>query len=132
LAAAAGGQLIVLYVNDPLLDAAAAAAAYDTKAIARQTDTELKRFCGKALDGSKLPARNIRYAVVFGNAAPEIVEAADSMGADLIVMGTRGLSGATRLVLGSTTEHVLRKAGVPVLAVPPGVKTRRRAVRQGR
>jgi hypothetical protein len=39
--------------------------------------------------------------------------------ADVIVMGTRGLSGIKRLVLGSTAEKVLQAATCPVLAVPP-------------
>jgi nucleotide-binding universal stress UspA family protein len=36
---------------------------------------------------------------------------------DLIVMGTHGRKGATRLVMGSVTEQVLRSAPCPVLAV---------------
>ena len=38
---------------------------------------------------------------------------------DLIVMGTHGLGGFDRWVLGSITEKVLRKAQVPILVVPP-------------
>ena len=38
---------------------------------------------------------------------------------DLIVMGTHGLGGFDRWVLGSVTEKVLRKAHVPILVVPP-------------
>src|SRR5262249_30873302 len=37
---------------------------------------------------------------------------------DLIVLGTHGLSGANRLLVGSTTLSVLQKTTVPVLAVP--------------
>ena len=39
--------------------------------------------------------------------------------ADLLVLGTHGRSGFQRLVLGSVAEKVLRKAGCPVLTVPP-------------
>jgi nucleotide-binding universal stress UspA family protein len=38
--------------------------------------------------------------------------------ADLIVLGTHGLGGFERLVLGSVTEKILRKAACPVLTVP--------------
>jgi nucleotide-binding universal stress UspA family protein len=41
------------------------------------------------------------------------------LGCNLIVMGTHGLTGATRVFLGSTTEKVLRHAHVPVLTIPP-------------
>lgn len=48
----------------------------------------------------------------------EILAHADRLPADLIVMGTHGRSGFQRLVLGSVTEKVLRKAKCPVLTVP--------------
>ena len=37
---------------------------------------------------------------------------------DLVVMGTHGRSGVERVLLGSTTEHVIRKTDFPVLAIP--------------
>jgi nucleotide-binding universal stress UspA family protein len=113
-----GARMIVLFVNDPLL-AAAAAATYDARAVAHSTDVELKRFVRKALAGRRVPAGSVRLSVAVGKPAQEIATAAEQLRADLVVMGTRGLSGAARLVLGSTTEQVLRRAGVPVLAVPP-------------
>lgn len=42
---------------------------------------------------------------------------AESLPADLIVMGTQGYRGLDRLVLGSVAEKVLRKARCPVLVV---------------
>jgi nucleotide-binding universal stress UspA family protein len=56
--------------------------------------------------------------VVEGNPAREILECAKRIAADLVVMGTHGASGFERLVLGSVTEKVLRKAPCPVLTVP--------------
>ena len=53
-------------------------------------------------------------------AAHVICTAAQQVVADLIVVGTRGRSGAARLLLGSVAEEVLRTASVDVLAVPPG------------
>jgi nucleotide-binding universal stress UspA family protein len=129
LAEASGGRVTALFVNDPLLGTAAAAAAYDTAAMARATDAELKKFVQQGLKGARLPAGSIRFAVTLGKAAPQIVKAARDLKADLIVMGTHGLGGASRLLLGSTTEHVLRKAGVPVLAIPPGATGSLRAAR---
>ncbi len=49
----------------------------------------------------------------------EIVQCAATWPADLIVMGTHGVSGFQHLVLGSVTEKVLRRAACPVLTVPP-------------
>lgn len=46
-----------------------------------------------------------------------IVDYAVQVGADVIVMGTHGRKGLQRYLLGSVTEHVLREAEQPVLAL---------------
>ena len=51
------------------------------------------------------------------HASQHIVEAARAWGADLIVVGTNGRRGLTRLLLGSVAEGVARAATVPVLLV---------------
>jgi nucleotide-binding universal stress UspA family protein len=53
-----------------------------------------------------------------------IVDAADEIDAALIVMGSRGLTGARELVEGSVSHEVAAHAGRPILIVPPP-KTRR-------
>lgn len=53
-----------------------------------------------------------------GAAAGQIVDAAADYGADLIVMGTRGRTGFSRIAsAGSTTERVVRLTEVPTLVV---------------
>jgi nucleotide-binding universal stress UspA family protein len=47
-----------------------------------------------------------------------ILSCASSLNADLIALGTHGRSGFERLMLGSVTEKVLRRAACPVLTVP--------------
>jgi nucleotide-binding universal stress UspA family protein len=56
--------------------------------------------------------------VTQGSVAGEIVRFANELPADLLVMGTHGRSGFDRLMLGSVTEKILRKAPCPVLTVP--------------
>jgi nucleotide-binding universal stress UspA family protein len=58
-----------------------------------------------------------------GNVGAAILDQAARLPADVIVMGTHGLSGFERLMLGSVTERVLRKASSPVLTVPPAAET---------
>jgi nucleotide-binding universal stress UspA family protein len=48
----------------------------------------------------------------------KILELARDLPADLLVMGTHGQGGLERLVLGSVTESVLRRAPCPVLTIP--------------
>ncbi|WP_254765138.1 universal stress protein [Natrinema marinum] len=52
-----------------------------------------------------------------GSPSHAIVAAADPSECDLIVMGTHGRGGIDRLLLGSVTECVVRRAAVPVLTV---------------
>lgn len=52
-----------------------------------------------------------------GSAAPEIVAAAASCGADQIVLGTRGMSAIGSLFMGSVAQRVAQLADVPVLLV---------------
>jgi nucleotide-binding universal stress UspA family protein len=61
----------------------------------------------------------VETLVECGYPVRHILERAASLPADLIVMGTHGRSGFERLVLGSVTEKVLRRAPCPVMAVPP-------------
>jgi nucleotide-binding universal stress UspA family protein len=55
--------------------------------------------------------------VAVGRPGPEILRAAETHDADLIVMGVRGRNAVDLAVLGSATQHVVRRAGCPVLAV---------------
>ncbi|MBN2643987.1 MAG: universal stress protein [Desulfuromonadaceae bacterium] len=55
--------------------------------------------------------------VVPGVAHEEIIKQAESLGADVIVMGTHGRSGFDHMLFGSTAERVVRKSKVPVLTV---------------
>lgn len=58
---------------------------------------------------------DITTATPTGSAKTGIVDYAESVGADLVVMGSRGRGGVERLMLGSVTEHVTRSSGVDVL-----------------
>lgn len=55
--------------------------------------------------------------VCTGVAAREIVETARSLDFDLIIISTHGHTGLKHVVLGSTTENVVRHAPCPVLVV---------------
>lgn len=50
----------------------------------------------------------------IGKPAPEILALAEEIGADLIIVGSKRLTPLERLILGSTSEHVMREAGCPV------------------
>jgi nucleotide-binding universal stress UspA family protein len=60
----------------------------------------------------------VETAVLGGSAAAAIVRYARANAIDLIVIGTHGRTGMSRVLLGSVAEAVLRLAPCPVLAVP--------------
>lgn len=59
----------------------------------------------------------VETQVVEGSPSRAIVDQARPGECDLVVMGTHGRGGIDRLLLGSVTERVVRRAPVPVLAV---------------
>jgi nucleotide-binding universal stress UspA family protein len=73
----------------------------------------LEQFLSPALELGL--ATSVRVAE--GGAAHEILRQARESDVDLVVMGTHGRGGFRRLVVGSVSEDVLRKAPCPVLTV---------------
>lgn len=67
----------------------------------------------------KLPV-NSELELVSGDPAEEIIRLANIYKADLVVVGSRGLTGMTRIVLGSVSTQVMEEAHCSVLVVKPG------------
>lgn len=72
------------------------------------------------LDGATVTSR-IHFFVHarIGKAAHEILALAREVGADLIIVGSHGLTGLERLVIGSTSEKIVREAGCTVEVARP-------------
>ena len=70
------------------------------------------------LSGARAPIAKFGHLIVEpGDAREAILKLAETLHADLIVMGSHGRSGLSRLVLGSVAESVVRRAPCPVLIV---------------
>jgi nucleotide-binding universal stress UspA family protein len=117
LARRSRGSLVVLFVNDPLL-VAAAAAAYDARTLAASSVRELRRFVTKAL-GPEPDVPSITLDTVVGSPVAAILTRARERHCDMIVMGTHGRSGPSRWLFGSVTRAVLKRTILPVMAIPP-------------
>lgn len=65
----------------------------------------------------------VRTHLALEAASRAIVEAAEQLGVDLIVMGTRGLTGMKHVLLGSVAERTVRLAPCPVMTVKEHVST---------
>lgn len=77
---------------------------------------QVRQFCESARRPADVPPEVL---VVEGYPARTITQQAQTINADLLVMGTHGRGGFDRLFLGSVTEKVMRSTDVPVLTVPP-------------
>jgi nucleotide-binding universal stress UspA family protein len=115
-AARFGSRLTVVSVVDPLL--AEAARVRLGQDLAKQETEPLREFVASTL--SKAAPAQTAFRTAIGDAASSILEVAAAEHADLIVMGTQGLGGIRKWLLGSTTERVLRRTKTSVLAVPFG------------
>ena len=118
LAARSKGHLVVIFVEDPML-AAAAAVAYDAKALTDKARKELRRLVERTIAPLRLPMSSVTLDVAVGKPHEEILWTADRLKCDVIVMGAHGYTGADKLMLGSTTHRILRRSALPVLATPP-------------
>jgi universal stress protein A len=127
LATRSHGHLSILYVNDPLLVAAAGIALHD-RTLATRNLAELRRLAESTVSPALLQPARLDDAVTSGTPADEITKAAKRRRCDLIVMGTHGLTGANKVLIGSTTHGVLTLTSVPVLAIPAGPGTSRALV----
>ncbi len=63
------------------------------------------------------PPVRVEYLLAQGSPAEEILRLTQTLSCDLVVMGTHGKTGLSRLLTGSVAEEVLRKALCPVLVV---------------
>jgi len=108
-------KLTLLHVLDPhpLLE--------ETADIDRETEQTLRGKAFEELLNLVSPEDeddlDLQIVVKFGDIHKEISNTIKERGTDLIVLGTHGRGRVGRLILGSTTERLLRKLAIPVLSV---------------
>jgi nucleotide-binding universal stress UspA family protein len=60
-----------------------------------------------------------RRLVLDGDPVSVLLRAAHDTGADLIVVGSRGVGNRPELLLGSTSSQVTQQSSIPVVVIPP-------------
>lgn len=122
--AAAGSELAVqmkasfafIYVVNNTFAIAGASEAYGSpstvlKEMRKDGQSFLKKVAGKIKS-------NPEKFLEEGNPATEILNKATEWGADLIVVGTHGRTGLSRIVMGSVANEIVRHSQIPILVVP--------------
>ncbi|MCX6676450.1 MAG: universal stress protein [Methanothrix sp.] len=118
LAKGLGAQVIALnVVNEVVIASAVRQLGADRK----EVEAKLEKAGRKAVDdlkamGAKLGV-NVDTIVRIGAPANTVIDTAGAEKADLIVMGSHGESGASKLLIGSVVQKVLYWATIPVLVV---------------
>jgi len=119
LAKAFDSKVTAIYVVDPYpfagvgADFAYGQSQYLNAAKAAATDALANARKQMEASGVQIDAATVESHAVWRG----ILEAADSGGADLIVMGSHGRSGIEKLMLGSVAQKVVANTRLPVLLV---------------
>jgi nucleotide-binding universal stress UspA family protein len=113
-------HLLVIYADPfiPPIDFTASAAGvfdFSQDEMAGKAREQLQAHAEENID-KRVP---FDLRVMIGTPLKSILDQLRECGANLIVMGTHGRTGASRLMFGSVTESVMRFATVPVIAVNP-------------
>jgi universal stress protein A len=85
----------------------------DVKAVKEKLTKSLEDLAQK----SRTDVPDVTTCLRQGRPSKEIVDLANEIAADLIVMGTHGWTGLGHVLVGSTAENVLKTAHRPVLIV---------------
>jgi len=83
--------------------------------LAGRARLDLAQMAVQAQDGKV----EVTCQAVVGVPAPKIIEVAQEMKADMIVIATHGRTGFRHFVMGSVAEHVVSTAPCPVLTIRP-------------
>jgi nucleotide-binding universal stress UspA family protein len=76
-----------------------------------------KKITSKAARASQAAGVAASEKIAIGYPATTILTEAGELGADLIVMGSKGTAGVRRMLVGSTAEKVIRWSSIPVLVI---------------
>ncbi len=86
--------------------------------------TRLREICRRELQGNEaLLRRVVSIEVAEGDPAAVILQKADELEADLVVMGSHGKGILTHTFLGSVAQKVLQRIKIPVFTIPIPKKT---------
>ena len=121
LATEYGAELILLHVlNFPFAQIEALPPGFDTESYYEAMTVEANAQMAGLIDADAADFMQASTRVERGVPYAEIVRVCQDDAIDLLVMPTHARHGLGRLLMGSTTEQVVRRVGCPVLTVHPG------------
>ena len=116
-AAAHGVPLTVLVIHQAVRDVYGSASHYgDDAALTEKAKEAAQADTDQVLAAAGSQRTSVTVTAVHGLPVDELVKASE--GADMIVLGRRGMGGFVRLLMGSVSSQVAQHALCPVLIVP--------------
>jgi nucleotide-binding universal stress UspA family protein len=110
--------LTVLVIHQAVRDVYGSASHYqDDAALTEKAKESAQAETDQVLAALGAQPASVTVTAVHGLPADELVKASE--GADMLVLGRRGMGGFARLLMGSVTSTVTQHARCPVLIVPP-------------
>ncbi len=123
LAALTNGALHIVSAYHPVsvgsvgLAASAGAATVDVEHVNRSVAAVAEETCEHAASEARRQNVSVETHAVPGDPADALVTLAENVGATLLVVGNRGMSGARRFVLGSVPNKVSHHCSCSVLII---------------
>lgn len=108
-------HIIDTYV--PIVDGVGSLIPVDMSDILEKNAEEVIEEAEKTAKAAGVNADSKIAKILGGRPSKEIVKQANDWSADIIVMGTHGLRGISRVIMGSDAENVVRTSSVPVMLV---------------
>jgi nucleotide-binding universal stress UspA family protein len=116
-AVAHGVPLTVLVIHQAVRDVYGSASHYgDDAALTEKAKEAAQADTDQVLAAAGSQPTSVTVTAVHGLPVDELVKASE--GADMIVLGRRGMGGFVRLLMGSVSSQVAQHAQCPVLIVP--------------
>ena len=116
-AAAHGVPLTVLVIHQAVRDVYGSASHYgDDAALTEKAKEAAQAETDQVLAAASSQPASVTVTAVHGLPVDELVKASE--GADMVVLGRRGMGGFARLLMGSVSSQVAQHAQCPVLIVP--------------
>jgi nucleotide-binding universal stress UspA family protein len=119
LAQALAGELHVVHAFDLRIPVVPPYEVAIPEPYIEQSRSSAEAMLAEAAASAREAGVTVHTHLAEGSPASSIAHAAEQVGADLIVMGTRGHTGLKHLVLGSVADRTLRLAHCSVLTVKP-------------
>ncbi len=100
------GKLVAVHIIDEKL-------IYPFEVLEEEGNKILKKAALKA----KEQGVDVDQVLIVGNPTHDLAKIVEKTGADLVVIGTHGKSGLTKILMGSVAENAVKTVKVPVLLV---------------